>query len=97
MLLVLSFLGGKNEGIGARIALTLIYTALFIPFIYLMDRVQYRQYLRRTGQAEPARPARPARGARTTESAKPNAKAAGDAEPTGRKPLGAGLLRGRRR
>jgi len=63
MFLVLSFLGGKNEAIGARIALTGIYTLLFVPFIYLMDRVQYRQYLRRTGQEEPPKAGRTGRGA----------------------------------
>jgi hypothetical protein len=29
--------------------LALVYTAFFIPFMYLMDRTMYRSYLRRTG------------------------------------------------
>jgi hypothetical protein len=29
---------------------TLVYTAFFLPFMYLMDRAMYRAYLKRTGQ-----------------------------------------------
>ena len=34
--------------------LAIVYTAFFIPFMYLMDGAMYRAYLRRTGNA-PAR------------------------------------------
>jgi hypothetical protein len=36
-----------------RLLLAVLYTAFFIPFMYLMDRTMYRTYLRRTGQAAP--------------------------------------------
>lgn len=92
MFLVLSFLGGKNESIKARLALVVVYTALFIPFIYLMDRVQYRQYLRRIGQEQPPKTGRASRAART--STKPPGTA--DEQP-GPRIFGMGLRRGRRR
>jgi len=47
-----SFLNG-NQSIATRLALTLLYTAFFVPFMYLMDRTMYRTYLRRTGQSPP--------------------------------------------
>jgi hypothetical protein len=90
MFLVLSFLGNKNAAVGPRIALTVVYTALFIPFIYLMDRVQYRQYLRRIGQPEPPKAGRGARG--TSTGSKP-ADASSKEDPK----TGLGLFRGRRR
>jgi hypothetical protein len=34
-----------------RVVLTLQYMVLLIPFMYLMDRLTYRMYLKRTGQA----------------------------------------------
>jgi hypothetical protein len=40
-----------------KLALTAVYTALFVPFMYLMDRAMYRAYLRRTGNL-PERAAR---------------------------------------
>ena len=41
-----------NKGVPAatRVLFTLGYTALFIPFLYYMDRIAYRRYLRQTGQ-----------------------------------------------
>jgi hypothetical protein len=45
----------NKESLQGRLALTVIYTAFFIPFMYLMDRAMYRTYLRRTGQAPPPR------------------------------------------
>jgi hypothetical protein len=65
MFLALSFLahGGSLAG---RLALTLGYGVLFVPFLYLMDRMQYNQYLKRTANAGNA----PARRA-STRSAKP--------------------------
>jgi hypothetical protein len=36
-----------------KLGLTAVYTALFVPFMYLIDRAMYRAYLRRTGNAPP--------------------------------------------
>ncbi len=47
-----SFLNA-NQNIQTRLLLTLLYTAFFVPFMYLMDRTMYRTYLRRTGQSPP--------------------------------------------
>ena len=54
--LALSVLNSAQP-VAGRVAVALVYTALFIPFMYLMDRVKYRAYLRRTGPTagEPAR------------------------------------------
>jgi hypothetical protein len=54
MFLVLSFIGNKHGTVASKLVPTVLYTALFVPFLYLMDRVQYRQYLRRTGQDQQA-------------------------------------------
>jgi hypothetical protein len=45
----------KNASFAARGATALLYTLLFIPFMYLMDRTAYRTYLRRTGATPPPR------------------------------------------
>jgi hypothetical protein len=42
-----------NQPVVTRLLLAILYTAFFIPFMYLMDRAMYRTYLRRTGQAPP--------------------------------------------
>jgi hypothetical protein len=42
-----------NQPVVTRLLLAVLYTAFFIPFMYLMDRTMYRTYLRRTGQAAP--------------------------------------------
>jgi hypothetical protein len=47
-----SFLS-TSQSIQTRLLLTLLYTAFFVPFMYLMDRTMYRTYLRRTGQSPP--------------------------------------------
>jgi hypothetical protein len=47
-----SFLS-QNQSLQARLLLTALYTAFFVPFMYLMDRTMYRTYLKRTGQAPP--------------------------------------------
>jgi hypothetical protein len=89
MFLVLNFIG-KHQPLASRIALPLIYSALFVPFLYLMDRVQYRQYLRRTGQEDPT--AKPA-------SRRPDSEQPSTPRQSGRavgKAIRAGL-RGRRR
>jgi hypothetical protein len=45
----------KGQGLGMRILVSALYTAFFVPFMYLMDRTMYRSYLRRTGQKVPPR------------------------------------------
>ena len=52
--LAFSVLNNKQP-VATRLLLALLYTGFFIPFMYLMDRAMYRQYLRRTGQAPPPR------------------------------------------
>jgi hypothetical protein len=41
----------SGQPIIQRLAVAAIYTAFFVPLMYLMDRTMYRTYLRRTGQA----------------------------------------------
>ena len=67
MFLVLSFIGSKHGTLGSKIVPTVLYTALFVPFLYLMDRVQYRQYLRRTGK-EPQAASRSRQGSAPDDS-----------------------------
>src|SRR3954452_21673248 len=62
MFLALSFLSHGGSMV-SRVVLTLAYGALFVPFLYFMDRVQYRQYLRRTGQSAEAPKQTSSRGA----------------------------------
>lgn len=45
----------SSQALLGRVAVTAVYTAFFVPFMYLMDRAMYRAYLRRTGQQLPAR------------------------------------------
>jgi hypothetical protein len=45
----------SNQPIGTRLLVTVVYTAFFLPFMYLMDRAMYRSYLKRTGQPAPQR------------------------------------------
>jgi hypothetical protein len=45
----------SNQPIGTRLLVTVVYTAFFLPFMYLMDRAMYRSYLKRTGQPAPPR------------------------------------------
>lgn len=40
-----------SQPILSRLAVAAVYTAFFVPFMYLMDRAMYRAYLRRSGQA----------------------------------------------
>ena len=48
----------SNQAFASRLLVAALYTAFFIPFMYLMDRTMYRAYLKRTGQAPPPRPNR---------------------------------------
>jgi hypothetical protein len=48
----------SGQPIAGRLAVSAIYTAFFVPLMYLMDRAMYRTYLKRTGQRLPARPVR---------------------------------------
>jgi hypothetical protein len=43
--------GGNKLTVPERIVTTLWYLALLIPFMYLMDRLTYRMWLRRSGRA----------------------------------------------
>jgi len=43
----------KSQPVLGRLGIAAVYTAFFIPFMYLMDRQLYRSYLRRTGQQQP--------------------------------------------
>jgi hypothetical protein len=71
MFLALSFLAHGGSPVG-RVLLTLAYGALFVPFLYLMDRVQYRQYLRRKAAAAAGTPARQStKGAAARSAAAP--------------------------
>jgi hypothetical protein len=40
----------QSQPILGRLAVAAVYTAFFIPFMYLMDRALYRSYLKRTGR-----------------------------------------------
>jgi hypothetical protein len=55
--LAFSFLN-SGQAVGTRLAISLLYTAFFVPFMYLMDRAMYRSYLKRTGRPLPERQAR---------------------------------------
>jgi hypothetical protein len=52
--LAFSFLN-SGQAIGTRLAISLLYTGFFVPFMYLMDRAMYRSYLKRTGRPLPER------------------------------------------
>ena len=45
----------KSQPVLNRLAVTLVYTAFFVPFMYVMDRAMYRSYLKRSGKPLPAR------------------------------------------
>jgi hypothetical protein len=55
--LAFSFLN-SGQAIGTRLAISLLYTGFFVPFMYLMDRAMYRSYLKRTGRPLPERQTR---------------------------------------
>jgi len=55
--LAFSFLN-SGQAIGTRLAVSLLYTGFFVPFMYLMDRAMYRSYLKRTGKPLPERQTR---------------------------------------
>jgi len=42
----------SGQAILSRLAVAVVYTAFFVPFMYLMDRAMYRAYLRRSGQVQ---------------------------------------------
>lgn len=45
----------NHQPLAQRLALAAAYTAFFVPLMYLMDRMMYRSYLRRTGGQAPQR------------------------------------------
>jgi hypothetical protein len=51
LFLVTSF--GHHPALGTRIEFAVLYTALFIPLMYLFERSLYRTFLRRTGKLPP--------------------------------------------
>jgi hypothetical protein len=44
-----------GQSLALRLATAAVYSAFFMPLMYLMDRAMYRAYLRRTGQPLPTR------------------------------------------
>ena len=53
--LAFSFIN-SGQSVGTRLLVTVVYTAFFVPFMYLMDRAMYRSYLKRTGQLPQRQP-----------------------------------------
>ena len=49
-------LKSSNRSFATALYQTAFLMAFFLPFSYLMDRMMYRTYLRKTGQAPPSRP-----------------------------------------
>jgi hypothetical protein len=49
-----AILKSSNRSLGTALYQTAFLMAFFIPFSYLMDRMMYRTYLRKTGQAPPS-------------------------------------------
>jgi hypothetical protein len=51
--------GSKGQhNLGSALLVSLLYTGLFIPFSFMIDRFSYNRWLRRTeqqGQKQPAR------------------------------------------
>jgi len=45
----------SGQAVAARVAVAALYTAFFVPLMYLMDRTMYRTYLKRTGRQAPQR------------------------------------------
>jgi hypothetical protein len=54
LFVALSF-GKHPSPIPVRLAISIGYTALFVPTFYWIDRLAYRRYLKATGQPEPPR------------------------------------------
>jgi hypothetical protein len=48
----------SGQPVATRVAVAAVYTAFFVPLMYLMDRTMYRTYLKRTGRQAPQRPNR---------------------------------------
>lgn len=46
---------GRSQPIYATLAMSLAYTALMIPLMWMTQRMIYRSYLKRTGQLPPPR------------------------------------------
>jgi hypothetical protein len=55
--LAFSFVNSQ-QAVLTRLGVAVLYTAFFLPFMYLMDRAMYRSYLKRTGQPAPQRQTR---------------------------------------
>ena len=50
--LAFSFIN-SGQPVLTRLAVTVVYTAFFVPFMYVMDRTMYRSYLKRSGKLPP--------------------------------------------
>ncbi len=53
LLVVALSLGRHPMPIVNRVLIAVLYTVLFVPMFYWIDRMAYRRYLRTTGQADP--------------------------------------------
>ena len=49
MFFIVFSLVNKRSAVEWRVLTSLVYSALFVPLTYLMDRTAYRTYLRRSG------------------------------------------------
>lgn len=48
--------GSKGQhNLGSALLISLLYTAIFIPFSFMIDRFAHNRWLRRTGQQDPKR------------------------------------------
>jgi hypothetical protein len=56
LLYVALSLGKHPPAIGVRLALSIGYTAIFVPTFYWIDRLTYRRYLRASGKAPDEKP-----------------------------------------
>jgi hypothetical protein len=50
IMFVVLIVANQKASAASQVAVALVYTALLVPFMYLMDRLAYRTYLRRAAQ-----------------------------------------------
>jgi hypothetical protein len=56
LMYVVFYLTNRSASDAARLAYTIGYSILFIPFLYWIDWIAYRRYLRMSGQEPPPGP-----------------------------------------
>jgi hypothetical protein len=56
LMYVVFSLTNRGVPVATRLLYTVGYSALFVPFLYWIDRIAYRRYLRQTGQEPPPPP-----------------------------------------